>query len=106
MFYLSISREKSPGKQSLSTYVCQDQAKTGCNTGCDTGYLSYRGPVIVRLVNNSNIPFEVNVGDRIAQLILECIQTPEISKVDSLPETVRVDKGFGSTGIAETPILD
>ena len=27
----------------------------------------YRGPVIVGLVNNSNIPFEVNVGDRIAQ---------------------------------------
>ena len=62
--------------------------------------------MIVRLVNNSNIPFEVNVGDRIAQLILECIQTPEISKMDSLPETVRGDKGFGSTGIAETPILD
>ena len=27
----------------------------------------YRGPVIVGLVNNSSIPFEVNVGDRIAQ---------------------------------------
>ena len=66
----------------------------------------YRGPVIVRLVNNSSIPFEVNVGDRIAQLILECIQTPEVSKVDSLPEIVRGNKGFGSTGVAETPILD
>ena len=66
----------------------------------------YRGPVIVGLVNNSNIPFEVNVGDRIAQLILECIQTPKISKVDSLPETVRGDKGLGSTGVAETLILD
>ena len=29
-----------------------------------------------------------------------------MSKVDSLPETVRGDKGFGSTGVAETPILD
>ena len=66
----------------------------------------YKGPVIVGLVNKPNIPFEVNVGDRIAQLILECIQTPEIRKVDSLPETVRGDKGFGSTGVAETPILD
>ena len=66
----------------------------------------YRGPVIVGLVNNSTIPFKINVGHRIAQLILECIQTPEISKVDSLPETVRGDKGFGSTGVAETPILD
>ena len=46
------------------------------------------------------------MGDRIAQLILECIQTPEISNVDSLLETVRGNKGFGSTGVAETPILD
>ena len=61
-----------------------------------------RGPVVVGLVNNSSIPFEVNVRDRIAQLILECIQTPEVSKVDSLPETVTGNKGFGSTGVAET----
>ena len=66
----------------------------------------YRGPVILGLINNSSKPFEFNVGDRIAQLILESIQTPEISKVDSLPETVRGDKGFGSTGVPETPILD
>ena len=66
----------------------------------------YRGPVIVGLVNDSNLPFEGNVGDRIAQFILECIQMPEISKVDSLPETERGNKGFGSTGVAETPILD
>ena len=32
----------------------------------------YRGPVILGLVNNSGIPFEVNVGDRRAQLILKC----------------------------------
>ena len=48
---------------------------------------------------------EVKVGDRIAQLILECIQTPKVSKVDSLPETVRGNKGFGSTCVAETLIL-
>ena len=67
---------------------------------------NYKGSVIVGLINNSSIPFEVNVGVRIAQLILECIQMPEISKVDSLPETLRGDKGFGSTGVPETPILD
>ena len=66
----------------------------------------YKGPVIVGLISNSNIPFEVKVGDRIAQLILECIQIPEISKVDSLLEMVRGNTGFGSTDVAETPILD
>ena len=50
-----------------------------------------RGSILVGLINNSSIPFEVNVVDRIAQLILECIQTPEISKLDSLPEKVRRD---------------
>ena len=68
--------------------------------------VDYKGPVLVGLINNSNIPFQVKVGDRIAQLILEYMQTPEMSKVDSLPETVRGNKGFGGTGVAETPILD
>ena len=31
---------------------------------------------------------------------------PEIRTVDFLPKTVRGNKGFGSTGVAETPILD
>ena len=80
--------------------------KHSIDIAADVLNANYRGSVIVRLINNSSIPFEVNVGVRIAQLILKCIQMPEISKVDSLPETVRGDKGFGSTGVPETPILD
>jgi hypothetical protein len=42
----------------------------------------------------------VNRGDRIAQLILEKIATPLVLEVDSLPDTVRGEGGFGSTGVA------
>ena len=42
---------------------------------------------------------DVRKGDRIAQLIIEKIATPEIEIVDSLDDTDRGESGFGSTGI-------
>ena len=39
------------------------------------------------------------MGDRIAQLVLECIVTPDTEMVNSLPESTRGDEGFGSTGV-------
>ncbi|KAK2988728.1 hypothetical protein RJ640_020993 [Escallonia rubra] len=59
----------------------------------------YRGPVGVILFNHSDVDFEVKVGDRIAQLIIEKISTPEVTEVDDLDETVRGAGGFGSTGV-------
>lgn len=41
----------------------------------------------------------VKRGDRIAQLILERIMTPEVVEVDDLETTVRGAGGFGSTGV-------
>ncbi|KAG6626803.1 hypothetical protein CIPAW_15G077400 [Carya illinoinensis] len=59
----------------------------------------YRGPVGVILFNHSDIDFEVKAGDRIAQLIIEKIMTPEVTEVEDLDATARGDGGFGSTGI-------
>ncbi|KAJ1621391.1 dUTPase-like protein [Pavlovales sp. CCMP2436] len=59
----------------------------------------YRGNVGVILFNHGESNFEVNCGDRIAQLVLEQISTPEVVEVDSLDETVRGEGGFGSTGV-------
>ncbi len=42
--------------------------------------------------------YDVRKGDRIAQLILEKITTPELEIVDSLDDTDRGSDGFGSTG--------
>ena len=43
--------------------------------------------------------FAVKRGDRIAQLILERIMTPEVEEVDELDSTTRGGNGYGSTGI-------
>lgn len=58
----------------------------------------YRGDVGVILVNLSNIPFTVEPGDRIAQLVFQRIETPTLYEVDSLAETDRGSGGYGSTG--------
>jgi dUTP pyrophosphatase len=59
----------------------------------------YRGPVGVILFNFGDEDFVIKQGDRIAQLILEKISTPDVEEVDELPETIRGEGGFGSTGV-------
>ncbi|KAL8141163.1 hypothetical protein V2J09_007184, partial [Rumex salicifolius] len=59
----------------------------------------YRGPVGVILFNHSDVEFEVKSGDRIAQLIIQKITTPDVIEVDDLDSTLRGAGGFGSTGV-------
>lgn len=59
----------------------------------------YRGPVGVILFNHSDMDFQVKHGDRIAQLIIEKIVTPDVAEVEDLDDTVRGSGGFGSTGV-------
>nr|CAD1828166.1 unnamed protein product [Ananas comosus var. bracteatus] len=59
----------------------------------------YRGPVGVLLFNHSDLDFQVKAGDRIAQLIIERIMTPEVVEVLDLDSTARGEGGFGSTGV-------
>jgi len=47
----------------------------------------YRGCVSILLFNLSNTDFQVNEGDRIAQLIVESIVNPEIVEVNTLDNT-------------------
>lgn len=59
----------------------------------------YQGDVKVILINHGNEDFHVNAGDRVAQLVLEKIITPEIEEIASFDETTqRGEGGFGSTG--------
>ena len=51
------------------------------------------------LFNHSEEDFQIKHGDRIAQLILEKIETPPVKETADLPSTVRGKKVFGSTGI-------
>ena len=58
----------------------------------------YRGPIIVALYNQSNIPQIIHPGDRIAQLIIQPYWQFDWDEVDELDTTDRGEDGFGSTG--------
>lgn len=58
----------------------------------------YTGEIGVILMNHSNVDFIVNVGDRIAQLVLNKVEQIEWNSVETLEETERGSGGFGSTG--------
>lgn len=70
---------------------------------CGAGVVDadYRGNVGVVLFNFGSEDFEVNVGDRIAQLILEQISMVPAVQVEELTETERGEGGFGSTGVSK-----
>ncbi|CEL63077.1 Deoxyuridine 5'-triphosphate nucleotidohydrolase OS=Oryza sativa subsp, japonica GN=DUT PE=2 SV=1 [Rhizoctonia solani AG-1 IB] len=68
------------------------------DTGAGVIDADYRGVVFVLLFNHSDKDFQVEEGDRVAQLIIEKIQTPEVMEVEDLEETLRGAGGFGSTG--------
>jgi len=59
---------------------------------------NYRGNVCVILFNHSVTPFQIQRGDRVAQLICEKIVYPEIYEVLELGKTERDTGGFGLTG--------
>ena len=58
----------------------------------------YRGEIGVILINLSDLDFEINSGDRIAQMIIAKHETISWKVVDKLDNSLRGDKGFGSTG--------
>ena len=58
----------------------------------------YRGEIIVALHNSGKEAFTVKHGDRIAQLVITPVFTPDVEEVTELSETVRGEGGFGSTG--------
>ena len=58
----------------------------------------YRGELKIILFNHGKEDFIINNGDRFAQMVLVPIVKMEFEEVDSLPNTVRGQGGFGSTG--------
>ena len=58
----------------------------------------YRGEIKVILYNHGNNDFLINNKDRIAQMVLTPVIKMNLEETDALPETVRGEGGFGSTG--------
>lgn len=84
-------------------YVGMLKSKSGLNVNhgitsegvIDAGYT---GSIVAKLYNNSGYDYKVNAGDKITQLVIMPIITPELLEVDELGDTERGNGGFGSTG--------
>ena len=59
----------------------------------------YRGQVGAVLINHSKVPFVVNKGDRIAQMVINEVPVVGYMAVENLDLTARGSGGFGSTGV-------
>ena len=58
----------------------------------------YTGSIVVKLYNHGNAAVRIEKGQKISQLVLLPIFTPNLELVDSLEETERGAGGFGSSG--------
>ena len=84
-------------------YVGMLKSKSGLNVNhgitsegvIDAGYT---GSIVAKLYNNSGYDYTVNAGDKITQLVIMPILTPELLEVAELGDTDRGNGGFGSTG--------
>lgn len=79
------------------------KSKSGLNvkhgiTGEGVIDVGYTGAIKVKLYNNSGTDYRVKAGDKISQLVILPILTPELELVDELSETERGEGGFGSSG--------
>ena len=58
----------------------------------------YRGELKIILINHGKKEFIINNNDRVAQMILTPIAKIDLNEVEVLPDTLRGEGGFGSTG--------
>ncbi len=62
----------------------------------------YRGELQVLLLNtDQEAPISIAAGERIAQLVVVAVSTPQLVEVDELEESGRGEQGFGSSGVEQ-----
>ena len=84
-------------------YVGFLKSKSGLNvkhglTGEGVIDADYTGSIVVKLYNNSWKRYKFKRGDKIIQLVILPVETPELQFVNELAETERGNNGFGSSG--------
>lgn len=72
--------------------------KNGINVGAGVVDPDYTGEIKVVLFNHGKDDFSIKRGDKIAQIIIERCEMPFIIEVDTIKNTERGDRGFGSSG--------
>jgi dUTP pyrophosphatase len=58
----------------------------------------YRGEILVLMTNLTDAAVELKVGEKIAQMIPVPVLTGRVEEVESLEDSARAEKGFGSSG--------
>ena len=84
-------------------YMAEVRSKSGLMTKSGivtdgTVDCGFTGSIAVCLFNHSRMHREFKAGDKIAQLVITKIETPEFEQVDQITRGERADRGFGSTG--------
>lgn len=73
--------------------------KKGVKTIAGVIDAGYRGEIKVAILNTADETRIFNPGEKIAQMLIQKIEHPEVSIVDELSDTERGEGGFGSTGV-------
>ena len=58
----------------------------------------YRGEILIVMTNLGDAPIELKAGEKIAQMVPVPVLTGAVEQVDSLEDSARAEKGFGSSG--------
>ena len=117
MAFVEKTIELKPGKSCLvptglsvafpKEYEIQIRPRSGLAAKNNIGVLNtpgtidsdYRGELKIILFNHGSENFVIKKNDRVAQMILTPVIKMELKETDELPETIRGEGGFGSTGI-------
>ena len=73
-------------------------SKAGLHTMGGVFDAGYRGEYNTHLVNLSNEPYTVEIGDKVSQLVIMPVEIVEFEETDTLSESSRGEGMFGSTG--------
>jgi dUTP pyrophosphatase len=58
----------------------------------------YRGEILIVMTNLGDAPIELKAGEKIAQMVPVPVLTGTVEQVESLEDSARAEKGFGSSG--------
>jgi len=58
----------------------------------------YRGEYFIVLLNTSEKDYKINKGDKIAQMLIQQVESAQIEEVSDMDDTIRGDGALGSTG--------
>jgi dUTP pyrophosphatase len=72
--------------------------KAGIKTIAGVVDSTYRGEILVAVINLSDSDYKFEKGHKVAQMIIQKKETVEFEEVNELTETKRGEGGFGSTG--------